>query len=75
MLCLQAANERAREQTRNLIAGVWLNGRLSGMADPKTYPALEDLLDDGVEPELEGETETGTENIGAKLWIMFLNRR
>lgn len=58
---------------RHILTGVWLNGRLSGMADPKTYPSLQELLGD--EREEEVDPEPGTEHAGAKLWIMYLNRK
>lgn len=43
------------------------------MADPKTYPALEDLLGSDAEPEHRDEPES--EHAGARLWVMFLNRK
>jgi len=58
---------------RNTITLAWLNGRLSGMADPETYPTLESMLGEE-KPEPEAEPEPGAEHVGAQLWIMFLNR-
>lgn len=57
---------------RHILTGVWLNGRLSGMADPKTYPTLNEILGDEAEPD--AEPEPGSEHAGAKLWLMYLNR-
>lgn len=79
ILALQAASERARAEIRNVITGAWVNGQLSGMADPNTYPALGTLLGqmlgDDTETEAETDSEPGADTIGAKLWIMFLNRK
>lgn len=68
------ARDRAEAEDRRMITGAWLMGQLGGMADPETYPALEDLL--GMEPE-EPEEEPSPEaaHIGARLWIMHLNSR
>ncbi len=56
-----------------MITGSWLNGRLSGMIDPNKYPSLEEML--GEEPQAEPEPEPGAEHVGARLWVMWLNRK
>ena len=43
------------------------------MIDPDTYPSLEEML--GEEPQQETEPEPRAEHIGAKLWVMWLNRK
>ena len=73
-MALQGAKERAQSEVRNVITGSWLNGRLV-MADQKTYPSLEEMLGEEPEPEGDYEPEPGAEHIGAKLWIMYLNRK
>lgn len=54
----------------------WLGGLLGGSADPKTYPPLSDLIGEEPEPESEPDAPPDEEaaHVGAKLWIMFLNR-
>ena len=42
------------------------------MADPKTYPTLDEILGDDAGPD--AEPEPGSEHAGAKLWLMYLNR-
>ncbi|MBH9537528.1 hypothetical protein [Novosphingopyxis sp. YJ-S2-01] len=74
MLSLAGAAEQQELANKRMITGAWLAGRLGGMADPKTYPTLESLLGDMPEPEPE-ELEPEERHVGAKLWVMLLNRR
>lgn len=72
------ANDRVEIDRKHAILGAWLSGRLGGMADPKTYPELSSLLgeDDSDDASPEAEiAETEATHAGAKLWIMFLNRK
>ena len=73
ILALQGASEKAQNEFRNVVTGAWLNGRLSGMIDPENYPSLEEML--GEEKQAEPELEPGAEHVGAKLWVMWLNRK
>lgn len=59
-----------------MITAVWLNGKLSGMADPESYPTLSELLGDpDPDPEPDDtEVEPEAQHIGARLWVMHLNR-
>lgn len=63
---------------RHVITGAWFNGRFGGMADPKTYPSLTEVLEqvfaDPVEAAGDDELDPEAEHVGAKLWIMYLNR-
>lgn len=43
------------------------------MIDPNKYPSLEEML--GEEPQAEPEPEPGAEHVGARLWVMWLNRK
>ncbi|MBY8335207.1 hypothetical protein [Qipengyuania pacifica] len=43
------------------------------MIDPENYPSLEEML--GEEKQAEPELEPGAEHVGAKLWVMWLNRK
>lgn len=72
------ANDRVEADRKHAILGAWLSGRLGGMADPKSYPELSSLL--GEEEQQADASESDDEDpeaahVGAKLWIMFLNKK
>lgn len=73
MLALQGAMERSQSDFRNAAYTGWLTGRLSGMADPATYPSFAMLI--GIEaPEESEEPDPEAKGVGARLWIMRLNK-
>ena len=72
------ANDRVEVARKHTILGAWLSGRLGGMADPKSYPELSALLgeDEVQADEAPSEDEDpDAAHVGAKLWIMFLNKK
>lgn len=61
-------------ETKRMITSAWLTGRLGGMADPETYPALEQLLGNEEQQEEPKQENPEARHAGARLWLMFLNR-
>ncbi len=70
------ARDRVEGDRKRTILGSWLGGLLGGMVDPKTYPSLVSLIGEDEVPEVvDEEPDPEAAHAGAKLWIMFLNRR
>ena len=72
MLALQGAMERSQSDFRNAAYTGWLTGRLSGMADAATYPSFAAII--GVETPEADEPDPEAKGVGARLWIMRLNK-
>lgn len=79
ILSLAGANGRIETDRKHAVLGAWLGGLLGGMVDPKTYPDLSSLLGEDDEAESEGvgaeDLDPEAAHAGAKLWIMFLNKK
>jgi len=77
IVALQGARARREGEYRNHVIGAWMTGLLAGMADPKTYPELNTLLEpeDKPEPAPADPAEASSNARAWGAWLQAVNKR